>query len=206
VIGCDNSSYSSSLNSPPYATEVPKAIVNDDFLGPNVADVSDGIIHADGDRVRERRIHGDDCRDQDESARPFWSSLGHLFKEGPLEELDQAFSVSGLNYLEQARQAIKKGELMPGRFIRVRKMKEQEGRTRSRDDVDIADAMTILPKEKVEAKLEEEIEKQGGLLKAIESGWVRGEIARSAYARQKEIASVRDNIIIEGRTSWTTKG
>jgi len=34
-----------------------------------------------------------------------------------------------------------------------------------------------------------EIENQGGLVKAIESGWVRSEIIRSAYTRQKEIDS-----------------
>jgi methylmalonyl-CoA mutase N-terminal domain/subunit len=33
----------------------------------------------------------------------------------------------------------------------------------------------------------EQIQKQGGLLKAIETGWVRREIAHAAYARQKEI-------------------
>jgi len=35
----------------------------------------------------------------------------------------------------------------------------------------------------------DQIEKQGGLLKAIETGWVRSEIAHAAYARQKEIDS-----------------
>jgi methylmalonyl-CoA mutase N-terminal domain/subunit len=40
-----------------------------------------------------------------------------------------------------------------------------------------------------------EIENQGGLVKAIESGWVRSEIIRSAYTRQKEIDSVQRIVV-----------
>lgn len=35
----------------------------------------------------------------------------------------------------------------------------------------------------------EEIEQRGGVLKATESGWLQGEIARAAYARQREVDS-----------------
>ena len=46
------------------------------------------------------------------------------------EDLAVTLEISALQYfpflIEQAKQAIKNGELMPGRFIRVRKMKEQE--------------------------------------------------------------------------------
>ena len=40
-----------------------------------------------------------------------------------------------------------------------------------------------------------EIEKQGGLMKAIESGWVRSEIARDSYTRQKEIDSGERKVV-----------
>lgn len=41
----------------------------------------------------------------------------------------------------------------------------------------------------------DQIEKEGGLMRAIESGWVRSEIVRSAYARQKEIDSGRRTVV-----------
>jgi len=46
--------------------------------------------------------------------------------------------------------------LEDAKAIIQRKMKEQEGRTRSRGDIDIADAMIVPNREKVEARLEEE--------------------------------------------------
>jgi len=53
--------------------------------------------------------------------------------------------ISALQYfpylITQARQAIAKGELMPGRYIRVRKMKEQEG---DHDILAVAAAMQIV--------------------------------------------------------------
>ncbi|MBN2058855.1 MAG: methylmalonyl-CoA mutase [Deltaproteobacteria bacterium] len=41
----------------------------------------------------------------------------------------------------------------------------------------------------------DKIENQGGLIKAIKSGWVRSEIAGSAYARQKEIESGQRTVV-----------
>ena len=46
--------------------------------------------------------------------------------------------------------------------------------------------------DKIEKEIQDyltQIENKGGLMKAIESGWVRLEMARSAYAKQREIDS-----------------
>jgi hypothetical protein len=61
------------------------------------------------------------------------------------EDLAVTLEISALQYfpflIKEARQAIEKGELMPGRFIRVRKMKEQES---DGDVLAVAAAMQIV--------------------------------------------------------------
>jgi hypothetical protein len=61
------------------------------------------------------------------------------------EDLAVTLEISALQYfpflIAEARQAIEKGELMPGRFIRVRKMKEQEA---DGDVLAVAAAMQIV--------------------------------------------------------------
>jgi hypothetical protein len=77
-----------------------------------------------GDLHRHRRV-------SQEGARRFRPGDVSSTRVAPLR-----LEISALQYfpwlIEEARQAIDKRELMPGRFIRVRKMKEQE-----RDDGDI---------------------------------------------------------------------
>jgi hypothetical protein len=61
------------------------------------------------------------------------------------EDMAVTLEISALQYfpflIEEAKQAIEKGELMPGRFIRVRKMKEQEA---DGDVLAVAAAMQIV--------------------------------------------------------------